>query len=97
MTRRISRVCKACRAPAAPEYGVPDPCLGTLPNVQNACCGHGSRGSCYVVVIKRDKTGTYLLRGDRARAKMIKLNGNPPPFTQDEHHTGEIPGWEAVG
>lgn len=25
-----------------------DGCLGTLPNVKNACCGHGETGEAYV-------------------------------------------------
>lgn len=27
-----------------------DGCLGTIPNVQNACCGHGEVSSAYVVL-----------------------------------------------
>ena len=36
--------------PDAPSYqrgGRPDPCLGTIPGVVHACCGHGARYSSY--------------------------------------------------
>ena len=26
----------------------PDPCIGVLPGVMNACCGHGESGAAYV-------------------------------------------------
>lgn len=26
----------------------PDPCLGTIPGVVGACCGHGNRSKAYV-------------------------------------------------
>ena len=43
------------------EPGVePDPCLGTLPGVIEACCGHGSPGKGYLMF----KNGT-LFRGFR--------------------------------
>ena len=28
--------------------GDPDPCLGVLPGVDNACCGHGARAHSYI-------------------------------------------------
>lgn len=28
--------------------GQPDPCLGNLPGVDNACCGHGDPSSAYI-------------------------------------------------
>lgn len=33
------RACGYCKRPNTPEGH--DPCLGTLPGVMNACCGHG--------------------------------------------------------
>lgn len=41
------RPCGHCGEHATPEGH--DPCLGTLPGVRNACCGHGDRGEAYVV------------------------------------------------
>lgn len=36
------RACAACGLKRKEAYG-PDPCLGYLPGVRNACCGHGVR------------------------------------------------------
>lgn len=41
------RPCKRCGKEAGPE-GV-DPCLGELPGVTNACCGHGVREESYII------------------------------------------------
>lgn len=40
------RPCAKCGA----VFGMhePDPCLGVLPGVDNACCGHGIRTEAYV-------------------------------------------------
>ena len=40
------RPCGVCREYRTPEGH--DPCLGTLPGVTNACCGHGDDGDAYV-------------------------------------------------
>lgn len=40
------RRCGHCDEPNTPEGH--DPCLGTLPNVMNACCGHGVEADAYV-------------------------------------------------
>ena len=42
-----SRPCTKCAA-AIPSVDLPDPCLGWLPGVANACCGHGVPGQEYV-------------------------------------------------
>jgi hypothetical protein len=42
-----SRPCGACNRHQTPEGH--DPCLGTLPGVVNACCGHGVPGDAYIV------------------------------------------------
>lgn len=40
---RNTRFCTECKVVCL--YGKPDPCLGELPGVTSACCGHGfSRG-----------------------------------------------------
>lgn len=40
------RVCRRCgRSPTAEGH---DACLGTLPRVKKACCGHGVPGHSYV-------------------------------------------------
>lgn len=40
------RICNECRKPSTPEGH--DACLGTLPGVKNACCGHGDPEQAYV-------------------------------------------------
>ncbi|MGH1591146.1 hypothetical protein ACRBEV_25685 [Methylobacterium phyllosphaerae] len=46
MDRDNPRPCAACRMPVV--VGEPDPCIGTLPGVLGACCGHGGVESSYV-------------------------------------------------
>lgn len=41
-----NRACGLCGQPPTPEGH--DGCLGTLPGVRNACCGHGSSREAYV-------------------------------------------------
>lgn len=40
------RACGYCALPDTPEGH--DGCLGTLPGVVNACCGHGNESEAYV-------------------------------------------------
>ena len=43
------RPCKKCgKVFEGSNVGDPDPCLGNLPGVDNACCGHGVRGQSYI-------------------------------------------------
>jgi len=42
------RPCKKCGELFALGSGEVDPCLGVLPGVDNACCGHGIRRQAYV-------------------------------------------------
>lgn len=43
------RPCKRCgKIFEGSNEGEPDPCLGDLPGVDNACCGHGIRDAAYV-------------------------------------------------
>lgn len=75
--RKVPRSCHACQAPRPASYGIPDPCLGTLPGgVQNACCGHGNLTMCYV------QFATHDLRGREAREQQIVLGGKPAVFTR---------------
>ena len=39
--------CNVCRQ-TADMGNEPDPCLGTLPGVVGACCGHGKQHKAYV-------------------------------------------------
>lgn len=52
------RPCAKCGALFTLGEGEVDPCLGILPGVDNACCGHGIRSEAYVrftngVVLKK--------------------------------------------
>jgi len=40
---KTERTCEECRKTYTPGAG-PDPCLGELPGVKYACCGHGGHG-----------------------------------------------------
>ena len=43
------RSCGHCHEMTGPDGH--DPCLGTLPDVSNACCGHGREEEAYVVTL----------------------------------------------
>lgn len=85
--RKIARECQACLAPQPPSYGIPDPCLGELPGVANACCGHGVEEGCYVQFVHPpDRTMAeverdFVLRGESAAAWMRLHGGKPAEFT----------------
>lgn len=49
------RQCGHCNKPQTPEGH--DPCIGTLPNVIGACCGHGSKDTAYVLFDNKDWLG----------------------------------------
>jgi hypothetical protein len=38
--------CAICKLPHSPRH--PDPCLGQLPGVRGACCGHGDKRAAYI-------------------------------------------------
>jgi len=40
------RICKICDQIL--DYSKPDPCLGYLPGVKYACCGHGETDTGYI-------------------------------------------------
>lgn len=81
----MSERCRACHAPRPERYGIPDPCLGWLPSLADACCGHGYDGHCYL------QAGGRVLRGREARAELIRLGGNPAPLRPGMRTDG---GWE---
>jgi hypothetical protein len=54
----------------------PDPCLGYLPGVAHACCGHGEVGRAYVVF------GEGLLGGERCTE--LSALGIPYTHLDDE-------------
>jgi hypothetical protein len=54
------RPCGHCGKRGNSNDGQPDPCLGQLPGVTNACCGHGDPDQAYVCF-----RGGVVLRGFR--------------------------------
>ncbi len=65
------RPCGQCGEHRTPEGH--DPCIGTLPGVMNACCGHGNAKEAYVQIdSSRD------LRGSRA-LNYFKIYGRHVP------------------
>ena len=44
--KHSDRICDRCDK-EVPNEG-PDPCIGNLPGVSNACCGHGDPAKAYV-------------------------------------------------
>src|SRR5262249_20350644 len=59
----IERPCVACGLTATPDG--PDPCLGMLPGVVSACCGHGVEEP--VVLFRFSTDARAGLRGAAAR------------------------------
>lgn len=61
-----------------------DACIGTLPNVMNACCGHGGRNEPYVqfwnledamqidYVTKDDVDEVRCIRGEKAKKYILE-------------------------
>ena len=61
------KVCQRCGKTKNPRRG-PDPCLGYLPGVRFACCGHGRLKFAYVFM-----EDGRVLRGQTAINLMEKL------------------------
>lgn len=57
------RPCGHCGLANTPEGH--DGCLGTLPNVMNACCGHGNERQAYIMYDNGN-----IIRGEKATMKM---------------------------
>jgi hypothetical protein len=64
----MKKKCKQCRAKVA-GYTAPDPCLGFLPGVSWACCGHGHVSKAYVVI------GGAPYEGRDGRSDWVTLRG----------------------
>lgn len=64
--------CLTCNKKGVVEGNeVYDPCIGKLPNIINACCGHGHIKSAYIQF--KDKTR---IAGQHAINKMKELTKN---------------------
>ena len=62
------RPCGFCNCERTPDGH--DACLGTLPRVMNACCGHGEEGEAYIMFENK-----YYVRGADA-IKMMTIIKN---------------------
>ena len=62
------RACGHCGRENTPEGH--DPCLGMLPGVANACCGHGEEAEMYVMFESGDT-----IRGSRATGWVGAIRG----------------------
>lgn len=60
-----NRGCGSCGLPSTEEGH--DGCLGTLPGVRNACCGHGTPSNAYI-----QYEGGPTLRGKEALKRMAR-------------------------
>lgn len=65
------RPCGHCGEPRTAEGH--DPCIGTLPGVMNACCGHGDVREAYVQL-----KGGHRIAGSDALCMSGFLNGAEP-------------------
>lgn len=79
--RKVPRECIGCSA-RQPTSEAPDPCLGMLPGVRFACCGHGSARQCYVAY-----EDGRVVRGEEARQDQIAMGGHPAELSRSDHHT----------
>jgi hypothetical protein len=66
------RACGHCGLPNGAEGH--DACLGTLPGVRNACCGHGCPADAYVQPLVGGR-----LAGEAALAFFAERGAGPPP------------------
>lgn len=59
------RACIKCKRMATPYE--PDPCIGWLPDVKFACCGHGIKGDDYVLMNSGERMSLqeYYKRNDK--------------------------------
>jgi hypothetical protein len=63
-------ICQKCNCAIERLCTNPDPCIGYLPGVTNACCGHGNDKDAYIVfglfLTKTKKDASVHIRGKRA-------------------------------
>jgi hypothetical protein len=63
-TGGVIRPCKKCNKIFPLGEGEVDPCLGILPGVDNACCGHGIREASYIRFTNGVVVREFLLDND---------------------------------
>lgn len=88
MDQMIERVCNACGARCPDD--APDPCLGMLPGVSAACCGHGDPGGAYVLYSDgRTQYGNFDNQRTKSEktGKRIVLDGLPRRDWKDIGYT----------
>ena len=75
--------CPACSQSARNDE--PDPCLGYLPGVDNACCGHGIRELAYIsfengIVIR----GQFNMVEDKTSDRELEIPDRGSPFPDQD-------------
>lgn len=97
--------CKLCGKGSLPVPGLHhyrgvDPCLGLLPDVVQACCGHGGAGQPYVTIAPGNAPGTMIpalvgphrsLRNEAA-LEFFRQHGVGPPCSEGECMSHPFPG-----
>jgi len=58
------RPCSHCGLTPTPQG--PDPCLGHLPGVRAACCGHGDPNQAYILFANGRRIEHFTPNGDRS-------------------------------
>lgn len=77
--RSLFKFCPACGESLEQECQVDDPCIANLPDVNDACCGHGCIHSAYVGKVE-DRKWYW---GKKAIEYFI-TNGKTSYFSQDK-------------
>lgn len=80
-------VCAACHEPLPSRLlplgtWLPDPCIGYLPGVHNACCGHGNDAEAYMTFGRPEGLdvrlcGAEALKAMRAMREALGEESNP--------------------
>jgi len=79
------KTCKECRRQYNPATD-PDPCLGYLPGVVFACCGHGNKQDMYIAFENGVVIRGYLKQQQNSDSdKKHRLAGWRPDYYQAVH------------
>lgn len=87
----FNRPCGKCGKYGSSNDGLPDPCLGNLPGVTNACCGHGDPSQAYICFSGGIRIHGFTVdqptpipqpsQPEAERWKVHKRHGNVEPYT----------------
>jgi hypothetical protein len=81
-------ICAKCHVSIWPRCSNPDPCIGYLPGVYNACCGHGKSKDAYICFgLDEDHTFGYA-SGKEAIGVMIAMRTALGTTNDERWHGG---------